>query len=76
MANLPIIWSLTSQALEPRKQGVPTKNSISANPGLATGFWKPLAVRVNERRWFSLLNRERSPTGPVAMVSCFGRVDG
>jgi hypothetical protein len=33
--------------------GVPTKNSISANPGLATGLWKPLAVRVNERRWFS-----------------------
>jgi hypothetical protein len=39
---------------------VPTKNS---NPGLATGFWKLLAVRVNERRWFSFLNRERSPTG-------------
>jgi hypothetical protein len=43
---------------------------------LAQELASHLAVRVNERRWFSLLNRERSSTGPVAMVSCFGRVDG
>ena len=48
-----VLAVLTGWVDRQERQAVPTKNSISANPGLATGFWKPLAVRVNERRGFS-----------------------
>jgi hypothetical protein len=50
---------------------VPTKNSISSNPGLGTSGRRE-RFGSTERRWFCFRNRERSSTVPVAIVGCFG----